>query len=93
MNVRREVYRLESENNELKHIILGSNMLLEETMKLKRVVSGWGCRTEWDENTFSEVVESVVVRQGESICFCLKCAMKLTEPLTCVGVSNDAGCA
>ena len=93
INVRREVYRLESENNELKHIILGSNMLLEETMKLKRVVSGWGCRTEWDESTFSEVVESVVVRQGESICFCLKCGMKLTEPLTCVGVSNAAGCA
>jgi len=93
IDVRREVYRLESENKELRHVIQGSNRLLEETMKLKRVISSWGCRTEWDENTFSEVAESVVVRQGESICFCLKCGMKLTEPLTCVGVNNAAGCA
>ena len=88
IDVRREVYRLESENKELRHVIQGSNRLLEETMKLKRVISNWGCRTEWDENTFSEVAESVVVRQGESICFCLKCGMKLTESLNFVGGNN-----
>ena len=90
INVRRELYRLENENQELRHVITGSSKLSEETMKLKRVVSGWGCRTEWDENTFSEVVESVVVRQGESICFCLKCGMKLTERMTSVGGNSAA---
>ena len=88
INVRREVYRLESENKELRHVILSPNRLLEETIKLKRVVLNWGSRTEWDENTFSEVVESVVIRQGESICFCLKCGMRLTERLTFVGGNN-----
>ena len=82
------MYRLESENKELRHVILSPNRLLEETIKLKRVVSNWGSRTEWDENTFSEVVESVVIRQGESICFCLKCGMRLTERLTFVGGNN-----
>ena len=85
INVRREIHRLESENAELRHAFTGFGNLSEETMKLKHVISCWGSRTEWDEGTFSEVVESVIVRQGESICFCLKCGMKLTERLNPVG--------
>ena len=86
INVRREIYQLEDENRELRDIILGFSRQLEETMKLKRVISCWGSRTEWDESTFSDVVESVVVWRGERICFCLKCGMKLTERL------NTDGC-
>ena len=82
VSIRREMYRLEEENEVLRQTINGKNRLTDETSKLKYIISAWESRTEWDEATFAEVVETVCIHQGESICFQLKCGMVLTEKMS-----------
>lgn len=77
ISIRREIYKLESENDDLREAIEGDNRLSDETTKLKRLVFGWGSRTEWDERAFTELVDSVEINRGFT--FHLKCGMTLTE--------------
>lgn len=81
VSIRSELHRLERENRNLRNTIQANHHMVDEIAKLKRIVTGRGICSEWDEETFTELVDHVDVVRGESICFYLKCGMKLTEKM------------
>ena len=79
VSIRRELYRLERENEDLCRSLTGNSQIVTEAATLKCIVAEWGIRTEWEEQAFTELVDSVTIHKGKSICFHLKCGMTLTE--------------